>query len=260
MSINNNNDAIKTIRDYENKFNNEFINNWPEKSDHAFFKIIILNRKIRDILCENNIIGTIGAKKNGKSTFVKLISNQNVRTSSDIATTCATSYSICENNETIRYYNTIIIDYPHSNNSNFFHKLEFYFTRLLLSHIYLIFPAKNNGETQHEKDLYKLITSDKFFGFTFLYNESDAFYNNNDYVGNAINFDEKRIRVRENLETTEARIKEKILFTCLLKARIIAGFKDEMIRDGVLLEEELRKKVFELLDNLERALSKLKNK
>jgi len=197
MSINNNNDAIKTIRDYENKFNNEFINNWPEKSDHAIFKIIILNRKIRDILCENNIIGTIGAKKNGKSTFVKLISNQNVQTSSDIATTCATSYSICENNETIRYYNTIIIDYPHSNNSNFFHKLEFYFTRLLLSHIYLIFPAKNNGETEHEKDLYKLITSDKL---------------------------------------------------------------DEMIRDGVLLEEELRKKVFELLDNLERALSKLKNK
>ncbi len=247
-SINKNNDTLKkTIRDNENKFDENFIKNWPEKCDHDIFKIIILNRQIRDILCEINIIGSIGTKKAGKSTFVKLISNQDVPTSATNPTTYATPYSICKNNQ-LKYTNTIIIDYPHFNNSNLIHKLEFHFTRLLLSHIYLIFPAKNNGETDNEKNLYKLITSDKFFGITFLYNESDAFYNNDDDDIDNIKIDlnEFKTKIRQNLN---ARINEEILFTCM-KKRGIDEFKKHMIRDGVFLEEGLKTKVFELLNKL----------
>jgi hypothetical protein len=249
-SINKNNDTLKkTIRDNENKFDENFIKNWPEKCDHDIFKIIILNRQIRDILCENNIIGSIGTVKAGKSTFVKLISNQDVPTSATNPTTYATPYSICENNQ-LQYANTIIIDYPHFNNSNLIHKLEFYFTRLLLSHIYLLFPAINQSRTDNEQNLYKLITSDKFFGLTFLYNQSDAFYNNDDDddIDNIkIDLNEFKTTIRQNLN---ARINEEILFTCM-KKRGIDEFKKHMIRDGVYLEEELKTKVFELLNKLE---------
>lgn len=126
------------------------------------------------------------------------------------------------------------------------HKLEFYFTRLLLSHIYLVFPAKNNGETDDEQNLYKLITSDKFFCLTFLYNESDAFYNNDEYDKKEIKLNDFKINIRQKLN---ARINEEILFTCM-KKRGIDEFKSLMIRDGVFLEEALKTKVFELLNKL----------
>ena len=85
--------------------------NWYKTSSSLHVGYGQLNSQIRDILCKNNIIGSIGIKKSGKSTFVKLISNQNVPTSAMDATTFATAYSICENNNLI-YNNTIIIDYP----------------------------------------------------------------------------------------------------------------------------------------------------
>jgi hypothetical protein len=94
-----------------------------------------LNSEIRNILGKYHIIGSIGTKKAGKSTFVELISTRNANSSIEDATKLATAYSIPDCDK------VVIFDYPHSDSKCLAEKLEFYFTRLLLDHIYLIFEV-----------------------------------------------------------------------------------------------------------------------
>jgi hypothetical protein len=116
------------------------------------FRTILCNRRIRDILSEDWIIGVVGKKKCGKSTFVeRIIPGANAQADASIATRVMSPYKIIES--------VVLIDYPHFDSTDFKHKLQFFFTRKLLGHTFMICNAMEVMDSDDTEKLFNLVQS-----------------------------------------------------------------------------------------------------
>ena len=102
------------------------------------------NREIRDIFLEDDcMIGIIGTKSCGKSTFIEKIGDTKAEASSFKTTTKVTPHKL--------FNSVILMDYPHFNSPDLNHKLQFYLTHKLLDHTFIICLAEemmNSGEIE----------------------------------------------------------------------------------------------------------------
>ncbi|CAF0742591.1 unnamed protein product [Brachionus calyciflorus] len=236
---------------YEKSYDKEFVNHWSEEKDKFIFKLILLNKKLREILKKYYIFGSIGTKNAGKSKFVELITNQNTDSDTMNTTTKSKAYSMINENNELIYKEAVIIDYPHANSNSLDEKLEFYFTRFLLDHVYLIFEAEDNGADSNQTELINLVKTNNFSGFTILFNKSDRLFTSKN--PNRITFENFKSVLTDNLIRNCKYLNlNVILFTCMdvedgrLYEREITEMKDK----GVILSDGLKRIVFAKIDSI----------
>ena len=257
--INVNNPINDNLAYFENNYDQKFLEKWSEEKDKLIFKLILINKQIRDILSKYYLFGSIGTKNAGKSRFVELITNR--KTNSDVAETTKFSkaYSILDEKKTLikGYDEFVIIDYPHANSNSLSEKIEFYFTRQLLDHIYLIFNSEDAATTDNENNLFSLVKNNNFSRFYILYNKSDRFFEPDDNSDDDDSNDEsyqknnsiKFQKLKGNVISRLGRdLESQVFFTCMMKK--ISHIKKEMNENGIILRDSLRNKVLENMNEL----------
>jgi hypothetical protein len=257
---------------FENNYDQNFIENYPEEKDKLIFKLILINKQIRDILKKYYLFGSIGTKNTGKSRFVELITNQNADSHVGKTTKFSKAYSILNENSTLlkAYDEFVIIDYPHTNSNDLSEKIEFYFTRQLLDHIYLILNSEDAGSTDNENKLFSLVKNNNFNRFNILYNKSDRFFESDDNSdNNSIKFEnfKKELMGRMKRLCPDFDLYSHVFFTCMveqlmirldclepdvlmakvMRAKIIS---DEMKKNDIILRNSLKIKVYENMNEL----------
>ncbi|CAF1018571.1 unnamed protein product [Brachionus calyciflorus] len=175
--------------------------------DAAFLKlidVIIQNRRIRDILCENYFVGVIGTKKCGKSTFTNLITGMDSNASMTITTESAKPFNLYNKD------NLFLIDYPHFDSSDISYQLEFFFSRAFLNRIFVVFEAKSKGETEGNKKIMKIIREYYNNKYTVLFNFSDMLINDD-----TIDIAKFKEEICKNLGINDNQEKENVILACL---------------------------------------------
>ena len=105
----------------------------------------------------------------GKSTFVeKIIPGANAQADASIATRVMSPYKIIDS--------VVLIDYPHFDSTDFKHKLQFFFTRKLLGHTFMICNAMEVMDSDDTEKLFNLVQSHGGH-FTILLNKADQVLN-----------------------------------------------------------------------------------
>ncbi|RNA41816.1 hypothetical protein BpHYR1_039008 [Brachionus plicatilis] len=254
--IKNNVSDNESLYFYEKLYDEEFVNQWSESEDKLIFKLILLNKQLRDILKKNYIFGSIGTKNAGKSKFVELITSQDTKSSKNYTTTQAKAYSLINENDKLIFEKVVIIDYPHSNSNTFSQKLEFIFTRLLIDHIYLIFEAEAKGETDDQTRLINLVKTNNFSGFTILNNKADQLFlsnNQKELEKKKLEFATFKKEMIDNLTKKCVDLNSRsILFTCMdIKiSRLNDDEKTAMEGVGVILSERMKRIVLEKIESM----------
>ncbi|CAF1042038.1 unnamed protein product [Brachionus calyciflorus] len=156
------------------------INDKSSDEENRLLNTIVLNRQMRDILCENYFFGVIGTKKTGKSTFSELLTNQNGIGSSVIATETA------EN------------------------KLEFYFSVSFLNRVCLLFDAQHKAETSSILYLFNIIRYAYTNRYTVVLNKCD-----NLLIDLNGDFSNLKDEVCRNLKIVNGEDKEKLILASI---------------------------------------------
>ena len=215
------------------------------------YRMILCNRKIRDILLQDWIIGVVGEKKSGKSTFIeKMIPGANAGASSSVATRIMSAHEISDS--------VILIDYPHFDSNDYKHKLQFTFTQKLLDHTFMICEAKRVMDTVGSEQLFKTVQSHGDH-FTILLNWADAIWNDEKNVtveekkralDNIVN---QIIELRKSKNDLNDNLKYKLNFTCLVDIKDVKqleGMRQANILQGIKLKEKVYEIIFETIKDI----------
>jgi hypothetical protein len=133
--------------------------------DKRIIKNISLNYALREILCQDVLVGCIGKKKCGKSTFVELITNCQANANAIKATEFISPYKLCES--------LILFDYPHFNSQDVSHKIQFYFTRSILDYVFMLDKVMDSAETEDTHAIYDILTKRSNRRFSLIFNRLD---------------------------------------------------------------------------------------
>ena len=222
-----------------------------DKNDKTL-QTIKLNREIRDIFCADFQFGVIGRKKCGKSTFVQTIL-PNVKVpdaDANIGTTKLTPYRLTDS--------VTLNDYPHFDSTDISHKIQFFFTRFLIDHIFFICDAKERMDSEATMDIFDLIKNGCGDHFTILLNRVDDCLkdcvSHSDYGIAALKNLKNEVLVSEKSGRRGIGIeyKKKVLFTCLRRMNAKSDL-DEVDRmkttNGVLMSEKVHEIVKEIILN-----------
>ena len=214
-------------------------------------RMILCNRKIRDILLEDWIIGVVGEKKSGKSTFIeKMIPGANAGASSSEATRIMSTHEISDS--------VVLIDYPHFDSNDYKHKLQFIFTQKLLDHTFMICEAKRAMDTEGNEQLFKAVQSHGDH-FTILLNWADLIWNDEKNVtveekkralDNIVN---QIIELRKSKNDLNDNLKYKLNFTCLVDIKDVKqleGMRQANILQGIKLKEKVYEIIFETIKDI----------
>ena len=133
------------------------------KKNDFFVQSILINKKIRDILCQDIFIAVVGKKKCGKSTFVKEITGVNTNADANIGTF---KMQVCPLVDSIK-----IIDFPDCEKAS--HRLQFLLLRCILDHVFMVCDSKERADVDATKELLKLIRDGCGKHFTTVLNRID---------------------------------------------------------------------------------------
>ena len=204
---------------------------------------IKLNSDLREILCNDYLIGTIGTKNAGKSTFVEMMTGRRVESRGvDQVTKWIAPFSMCSS--------VVMLDYPHFNSTDMNDKLQFYFSRLLLDHVFVVFWARDSGETD-SINLLPIIKSDGFDRYTIIFNGADDIWNG-DVMSPKSGMEkikQHKEKICRNLGITDVENKEKLILSCLDTSRLNPEEVDLLVSSGVLKQAKMRSLVIDTIIN-----------
>ena len=209
-------------------------------SPDNIFRTILCNRKIRDILSEDWIIGVVGKKKCGKSTFVeKLIPGANAQADATIATTVMSPYKIIDS--------VVLIDYPHFDSTDFKHKLQFFFTCKLLGHTFLLTNAMEVMDSDDTEKLFNIVASHGGH-FTILLNKADQILNDpkTDKQNAKAKLDGIKNDVCVRRKFFEEEDREKVILTCLNDIKNLEEL-DEIRKTDIYIGDKLQEKIIKII-------------
>jgi hypothetical protein len=153
----------ETVGFYENQIK-KLIETGSLKNDQRddYLQTILLNRKIRDILSAEILIGVVGKKNKGKSTFVKEITGINTNPDSREITY---KMQLCKLVDSIK-----VIDYPDCEKAN--HRIQFTLSRYLFDYVFMVCAAIDE-EAEANKELINSIRGACGENFTVILNRID---------------------------------------------------------------------------------------
>lgn len=225
-----------------------------EKTNDELHKMVICNRKLRDILLEDWLIGVVGEKSCGKSTFIEKMIGISANASAYKETSIMKPYKISDS--------IILIDYPHFDSNDIDYKFQFFFTQKLLDHTFMLCEAKKNMNNEGTKKLFTLIKSHNE-NFTIFLNSADLVWEDentleenkenslDEVIKNVLNSNLKELIDKED------DFKKKLHLTCLTNK--MEGIAQHKILHGI----ELKKKVYNIiLETIEqtKASEEIRNK
>jgi hypothetical protein len=214
-------------------------------------KNISLNYALREILCEDVLVGCVGKKKCGKSSFVELMGCP-ANASAIKATEFISPFKICDN--------IILFDYPHFNSQDVSHKIQFYFTRTILDYVFVIDKVIDNAETEDTHVLYNILKNNNNKRFSLIFNRLDD-------VLSEIRKEEDASKLVENLrdkmlkklgiEEKDFSTQKRVYLTIIDKSNLNFEDRDLLAMTSYLDAANLRKTVFNtILEYLPKALEK----
>ena len=197
-----------------------------------------------------------GRKKCGKSTLTELITGENANASANIGTEITKPYKISLNNRITHLPNntsnelkTILMDYPHFDGTDLSNKLQFIFSRYLLDHIFMVCTAMDRMDGDDTKIILNLVQSGNNTNYHVLINRCDDFWRDckND-VSKAIEVYNqlKQEILNRRIRTTDS---DKVLLTCLGNV-LEFDEQDALYRSKILLKDELKLHVFEIISKI----------
>lgn len=144
--------------------------------DKQLATCICTNFEIRDRLCNDVLVGVVGLKNVGKSTFVELVADlpKNALSGLSMETTTMMAFSIGPGN--------VLIDYPHSDGVIAQYEAQYKCSRYLLNYVFVICKAKEIGEssTIWLECLLRTIKIDSVWRVCLVMNRVDELNSNND--------------------------------------------------------------------------------
>ena len=234
----------------------EILVNWfkdPKKKkiltpNNKIYRMIMCNREIRNILKEDWIIGVVGEKKSGKSTFIeKMIDGAKANSSDTDPTLVMSPYKLSDS--------IVLIDYPHFDSTKFNQKLQLIFTQKLLDHTFVLCQAIQVMEVNDTEKLFKLVQS-QGENFTILLNKADSIGDDK-----TVSFEERQkkldkiieqvisLRKTNDKEHYNDEFPKKIKLTCFKKfddAEIITRIR----KTNILYGDKLKENIYSILLNL----------
>ena len=224
---------------------------YEDNQDDKILQTIKLNREIRDIFCADFQFGVIGKKKCGKSTFVQtILPNAKVPDAdANIGTKKLTPY---------RFTDFVTLnDYPHFDGTDISPKIQFFFTKFLIDHIFFICDTKETMDTNSAMDIFDLIKNGCGDHFTILLNRVDDCLkdcgNDSDFEKALANHkNEVLVGEKSGRRSIGIEYREKVVFTCLrrIDAKSDLDEVDRMKKtDCVLMSEKVCKIVKDIVLN-----------
>ncbi len=208
------------------------------------FQTIICNRKIRDILLKDWIIGVVGKKKCGKSAFIeKMIPNADAKASATIGTTVMSPHSIIES--------VVVIDYPHFDSLDFNHKLQFIFSKQLLDHTFMVCIAMEIMDSDNTQELFNYVKSNGDDRLTIFLNKADEIWG--DEKNEKKSNDERKLSLEKLKEDVcvlrgfkSEEEKDMVILTCLKEIKDLKEL-DSIQTTNILMGDKLKVKVYETI-------------
>ena len=231
---------------YENIIrNNEnyILSNQTDDKTKKILKTILLNRKIRDILCQDFLFGVVGKSNCGKSTFIQKITGANANASPTISTRKMTPYKIKDS--------LILIDYPHYDSTDISHKLQLDFSKYLLDHIFMVCTAIERMDSVETMELFNLIKNCSGDNVTVILNKTDQIFQDckseDDFrIQNA-----GLVELIDEVKTLrlEASCASNVLITCLTTIDDLQEL-DKIIKANILTSDKVKNKILSIIDTI----------
>lgn len=209
------------------------------ENDLKLLDTVNLNSDLREILCKDYLIGTIGTKNAGKSTFVEMITGRHVETRGvDQVTKWIAPFSMCSN--------VVMFDYPHFNSTDTNDKLQFYFSRLLLDHVFVIFWARDKGETD-SINLLPIIKRNGFDRYTIIFNGADDIWKK--LKGDVEKMKKFKEEICTNLSITDVANKKKLILSCMDTSMLSLEESDLLASSDILKQAKIKSLVIDKIIN-----------
>jgi hypothetical protein len=232
--------SFKDCMPYAGSYEREIFKqaNLNKIQNSKILRTIKLNRQIRDLLSQGCIIGLVGQKKCGKSSFIdKFIPGANVKGNSNEATTKISIHNITES--------VVLIDYPHYEALDFTYKSQLILSNKLLDHRFLICNAVST-EKNDIKELFNLVKSKEYSRLTILLNKVDKMWEDR-YEKNEFELKIKNIKkiFCEIWKLTSEKEKDIIILTSLIETN---GKDINCIqKTNVLMGDELKETIYKII-------------
>jgi len=201
-----------------------------------------LNYDLREILCEDVLVGCIGKKKCGKSTFVELITNCQANANAIKATEFISPYKLCEH--------LILFDYPHFNSQDVSHKIQFYFTRSILDYVFMLDKVMDSAETEDTHAIYDILTKRNNRRFSLVFNRLDdvltEIRKTNDTAGLIENL-RNNIFTRLGIDKNDSDMKKRIHLTIMDRNNLNFEDLDRLAMANYLDAVQLKMKTYEII-------------
>ena len=208
----------------------------PDPLYRKLVKNISLNYRLRELLCETHLVGAIGKKKSGKSTFVELITGQKANSRATEATEFITPYKICGQ--------VSLLDYPHFNSSHISHKIQFYFTKSLLDYMFIFDKIMDSAETDDTHNLLEIVKRNGNKRFSLIFNRMDDVWQEI----KAENNDQHRVKCLRDQILKKSKLDEdsKLYLTILNKSALVSFEDVDRLSKTICLDaSKLRRTAFE---------------
>ena len=122
----------------------------------------------------------------------------------------------------------------------------------------MIFNSEDAATTVNENNLFSLVKNNNFNRFYILYNKSDRFFEFDDNSDDDSNDDlcKKNMSIKfkklkdEVIKRLDPDLESHVFFTCMMRAKRISDFQNEMKKNGIILRDSLRNKVIENMAEL----------
>ena len=224
------------------KIENDALKN--DKKD-SYLQTILLNRKIRDILSKGILLGVVGQEKNGKSNFVKEITDQNTVSNAHVKTKIIQFYRLIDSIH--------IIYYPDDG-------IQFDLSKYFLDHVFMVCQPIDEDMVDNKL----LLNSIK-----------RACINNFTIILNKINENLEEVRELNDLETQATQIKLKYskefetrnIFVSSLKSEFQSDEFDTIEKSSLVKAKQLKSIVYNIVlhkveksKNYENIMETLKHK
>jgi hypothetical protein len=124
--------------------------------------------------------------------------------------------------------NVVMLDYSHFNSTDVNDKLQFYFSRLLLDHVFVIFWARDSGETEDSINLLQIIKRNGFDRYTIMFNGADDIWKGT--KGDVEKIKLYKEKICNNLNIIDVENKKKLILSCLDTSKLSPEETDLLAR------------------------------
>lgn len=143
------------------------------KDDLCLLKSIRFNYNIREKLCKDVLVGVVGLKKSGKSTFVEVVAETRwLLSHRTLETSTMAAFSIDSGK--------VLIDYPHQNTEQTQYLVQYMCSRYLLNFLFAVCDVREVGltATKYLKKLFETLKIDSVWRVCVVFNKVDRLMEN----------------------------------------------------------------------------------